>query len=497
MGSDGHGGTALIPASGRTRQSAIIHRKHAAGDTMVIPRRTFALFVFIALTVGTERPAQAQGNEGISSTLLNELRAGCPDDRAFRVSRNALAQTDGSKISLNESRINHIDGFFSNRLKDQSVTNQKSSGRCWMFSGLNTLRPVAQRTLGINEVEFSESYLFFYDKLEKANVYLEAMIRLRDHPLTDRILEFLLRAPVQDGGNWLGFIELIKKYGVVPRDVMPETYSSSNSYHVNRVLGIRLRQYGLRIRAARTSEEMARLRREALKDVYRILALNFGIPPERFSWRYENVDKSLTPLREYTPQEFYRASVGINLDDYVALYSIPTLPFLKKYEIELDKAVEDKPTMFFVNVPLEEAKALALTTILHNEPVWFGCDVGQEANTDSGILATDVYDLNSLYGMDFSMSRTELFETYQSIPNHNMVFTGVDTLAGRPQKWLVENSWGDRSGKKGYLIMTDDWFDKYVQVVVINKKYLPAPVLAALDQKATTLPPWDPMFRGE
>ncbi|MGA9121466.1 MAG: C1 family peptidase, partial [Bacteroidota bacterium] len=439
----------------------------------------------------------AQEKTGISPSFLKELRASCPDNNAFRASRNALSQTDGRKITLDPNRINAIDTYFSNRLKDENITNQKSSGRCWMFSGLNTLRPSARKSLGINDVEFSESYLFFFDKLEKANVYLEAMIRLRDHPTTDRVLEFLLRAPVQDGGNWLGFIELIQKYGVVPNEVMPETFSSSNSSHVNLVLGIRLRQYGLRIRAAKNAAEIAELRTQALKDVYKILALNFGFPPEHFSWRYEKTDKSLSPLREYTPQEFYREYVGINLDQYVALYSIPTLPFMKKYEIELDKAVEDRPTMFFINVPLQTAKDLALTTILHNEPVWFGCDVGQEANTENGVLATNVYDLNSLYGLDFSMTRKELFETYQSIPNHNMVFTGVDTLGGKPQKWLVENSWGEKAGKKGFLTMTDDWFDRYVQVVVINKKYLPADILASLGQKAETLPPWDPMFRGE
>ncbi len=464
----------------------------------MLVRSMLSTFVLIFACVGAAiGQAPAPNARGISPSLLQELRSSCPDDAAFHAAYNALAQNDGAKLALNRDRVNHIDEYFSNRLTDENVTDQKSSGRCWMFSGLNTLRPAARKSLGVSEIEFSENYVFFYDKLEKANVYLEAVTRLRDRPVTDRTMEFLFREPVQDGGNWLGFIELIKKYGLVPKDIMPETFSSSNSGQVNRVLGIRLRQYGLRIRAAKNEQEIADLRTQALKDVYKILALNFGVPPEHFAWRYEKSDKSMSPLRDYTPQEFFKQFVNITLDDYIALYSIPTLPFYSKFEIELDKAVEDRPAMFFINVPLDVLKSMALTTILHNEPVWFGCDVGKEANVESGMLATNVYDFNSLYGMDFSMSRSELFETYQSIPNHNMVLTGVDTLGGVPKKWLVENSWGDKAGKKGYLRMTDGWFDKYVQIAVINRKYLPKDVLAVLDQKATTLPPWDPMFRGE
>jgi len=442
-------------------------------------------------------PSSAQDGTGLSPSLLRELRSSCPDDGAFRSAYNALSQNDGAKITLNRDRINTIDDYYSNRLKDEAVTDQKSSGRCWMFSGLNTLRPSARKSLGISEIEFSESYIFFYDKLEKANVYLEAMARYRDRPISDRIVEFLFREPVQDGGNWLGFIELIKKYGVVPKEVMPETFSSSNSGQVNHVLNVRLRQYGLHIRGAKDEREIAGLRAQALKDVYKILALNFGLPPQQFPWRYEKSDKSLSPLRNYTPQEFFKQYVSIDLDDYVALYSIPTLPFYAKYEIELDKAVEDRPTMYFVNVPLDRLKSLALAMILHNEPVWFGCDVGKESNIDSGTLTTDVNDYGSLYGMDFTMSREELFQTYQSIPTHNMVLLGVDTVAGRPGKWLVENSWGEKAGKKGYLRMTDDWFDKYVQIAVIKKEFLQKDILGVLDQHPTRLPPWDPMFRGQ
>ncbi|HTY37188.1 MAG TPA: C1 family peptidase, partial [Bacteroidota bacterium] len=369
------------------------------------------------------------------------------------------------------------------------------SGRCWMFSALNILRPVATKTLLCGDIEFSQNYLFFYDKLEKANLFLESIIRLKDKPYTDRYMEFLLRQPVQDGGNWLGFIELVKKYGVVPKEVMPETFSSSNSGTVNLVLGMRLRQYAIKLRNESKPEKIAELKMQALKDVYKILAMNFGLPPTTFSWRYEGEDKKVGTAKTYTPQQFYREVVNYALDDYYALYSIPTLPFDKKYEIDLDKAVFDRPNMNFVNCSLDSIKSYARKCLLANEPVWFGCDVGQETNSELGLMIPDMYDFSSLYGMDFSMSRKELFETYCSTPNHNMVFTGVDIVDDKPVKWLVENSWGEKAGKKGYLSMTDSWFDKYVQVIVVHKKYIPARTLALFDSKADLLPPWDPMFK--
>ena len=433
---------------------------------------------------------------GISPAQLATLRASCAVDANFRAVQNALAQTDGKKIATSQTVSNSVDGYFSHRLKDQKITDQKASGRCWMFSALNTLRPVAEQTLDIPDIEFSQNYLFFYDKLEKANLFLDAVIALRDRPYTDRTMEFLLRQPVQDGGNWLGFIELVKKYGVVPKDVMPETYSSSNSGTINLVLALKLRQYAVRLRAAADTAAMAALKTAALRDVYRILALNFGIPPLTFTWRYEGTDKTLSAARTYTPQEFYRDVVHEALDDYCALYSIPTLPFGKRYAIELDKAVADRPDMNFVNCPLDTLKALAMRVLLDDHPVWFGCDVGQESVSETGLMAPGVYDFASLYGTDFQLSRTELFETYSSIPDHNMVFTGIDIADGKPRKWLVENSWSEKPGKKGYFTMTDGWFDRYVQVIVVHRKYVSRDILALFATTPEKLPPWDPMFRA-
>jgi bleomycin hydrolase len=455
--------------------------------------RTFILLVTAALAApGTP----AQRHAGITPDILQDLEKSCVVDARFRAVQNALSQTEGRKIAASWEVATGLDAYFSHRLKDQKITDQKSSGRCWMFSALNTLRPIAARKLNAGEIEFSQNYLFFYDKLEKANLFLEAVIALREKPLTDRTMEFLLRQPVQDGGNWIGFIELVKKYGVVPGEVMPETFSSSNSGTVNNVLAMKLRQYALRLRSAADSSQWGPIKAEALRDVYRILALNFGIPPASFSWRYEGTDKKLTLPKTYTPQQFYREVVDEVLDDYYALYSVPTLPFGKRYEIELDKALADRPDMNFVNCSLETMKALAMKCLLDDQPVWFGCDVGQESISETGLMAPGIFDYASLYGMDFTLSRRELFETYSSTPNHNMVFTGIDIAEGRPKKWLVENSWSEKPGKKGYFTMTDAWFDRYVQVVVVHKKYIPQELLGLFTTTPEKLPPWDPMFRA-
>jgi len=464
------------------------------------PSKRGATLIAVGLALMTAGSGFGQKPNALTPELLSQMENSCPPDAGFKAIQHALAQTDGAKLALNWQKINAVDAHFSNRLADEEVTAQEDTGRCWMFSGLNIFRRAAAQHLSTGEFEFSQNYLFFYDKLEKSNVFLEAIIRSRAKPHSDRTVEWLMRTPVQEGGNWLGFIELVKKYGVVPKEIMPETFSSSHSDGVDHVLALRLQVAAVKIRAAGSEAEIAALKLQALKDVYRILALNFGLPPKQFQWRYEDKDKKLTPYETYTPQQFYHQVVNDALDDYLALYSIPTLPFNRKYYVDLDKAVEDRPDMNFVNCSVETLKRLTKTVILDNRPVWFGCAVGQESVRQSGLMMPDVFDYESLYGMDFHLPRKALFETYSSSPDHNMVFTGVDLADGKPVKWLVENSWGDQAGKKGYFTMTDAWFDLYVQVIVVQKKYIPAGLLAVFSTQPERLPPWDPMMselRGE
>ena len=434
-------------------------------------------------------------SQALTPERMAQLEAACPQDGPFRALRNALAVSDGRKLAQDWAKMTAVDAHFTKRLPDEPAAAQMSSGRCWMFSGLNLFRRTAANKLGIENLELSQNYLFFYDKLEKANLYLEAIELSRDKPHTDRRVEFLLSTPVQEGGNWQGFADLVKKYGVVPKAVMPETYSSSNSGAMNQVLDLRLKAAGVRIRGARDSAEREGLKLQALKDVYRILAMHLGVPPTRFTWRYENKDKHLSPYKTWTPQEFYKEAIGESLDDFVALYSIPTLPFLRKFEIDLDRALVDRPNMTFVNCSLDVLKEAAKRCLLGDHLVWFGADVSQDMVSDEALMMPGIRDFTSLYGMDFAMDRKGLFETRRSVPNHNMVFTGIDlTPEGRPVKWLVENSWGERGGKKGYYTLVDGWFDQFVQVVVVPRAFVPKAVLDVFGTQAETLPPWDPMM---
>lgn len=456
-------------------------------------RASVTTLLLVGILTGT---LLAQESGVLTQSALDELSRSCAVDAQLRAAQNALAQVDGRTIMQSRERTVPVDTFFSIRLKDQRITDQKGSGRCWMFSGLNILRPIAARTLNCDDIELSQSYLYFFEKLERSNLYLNAIIATRDKPYTDRMVEFLLKSSVQDGENWQGFVQLVSKYGVVPQEVMPETYSSSNSEQVIKVLSLKLKQAAVRIRRESSVEAIEQIKKQALKDLYRILAINFGVPPTSFQWRYMKTDTSLTALKTYTPLQFFRETIGNALDDYYSLYSIPTLPFEKKYEIDMDRIVEGQPNMYFVNCPMETIKELTKRSLLDSEAVWFGCDVLQESDFKNGLMTPGIIDFESFYGMDFSLSRRELFETYSSIPIHNMVFTGIDTVDGNVRKWLVENSWGDKSGKRGYLLMMDDWFDQYVQVVVIRKKFVPKGLLALFDTKAETLPPWDPMVQA-
>ncbi|MBL7959698.1 hypothetical protein JNL27_05595 [bacterium] len=451
-----------------------------------LPIITF-LFIFTL-----HLPAQTVTH--IDPATLTELEKSCVEDEPLKAAQNAMAQTDGKVVSQNWEKIAGVDPYFSIRLKDQKITDQKSTGRCWMFSGLNIVRPSVTSRLNCRDIELSQAYLYFYEKLEKANLFLNAIIETRKHPYTERSVENLMKQVVQDGQNWHGFTALVKKYGVVPKDVMPETHSASSSAHVIHVLSLRLKQAAMKIRSGSSDKKIAEIKMQALKDVYRILVINFGTPPKEFTWRYMTAADKLSPLKTYTPQQFYRDAIGEELDDYYPLYSVPTLAFNKKFEIDLNRIISDQPNLYFVNCDLAVLKDVARKSVEDSTAVWFGCDVHQESNWDKGLMTPDIYDLKSLYGIDFTMTRKELFETYSSIPTHNMVFTGIDIQDGKVKKWLVENSWGDSKGKNGYFIMMDEWFDLYVQEVVVHKKYIPKDVMDAFKLKATTLPAWDPMM---
>ncbi|MEW5843513.1 MAG: C1 family peptidase [Bacteroidota bacterium] len=436
----------------------------------------------------------AQFKTDIDSTILITLEKSCIADAQLIAAQNALSQVDGNKISQNWGKIISVDPYFSLRLKDKKITDQKNTGRCWLFSALNIIRPFISKKLGCDDIELSQNYLYFFEKLEKSNLFLNSIIQTREKPYTDRFVENLFKMNVQDGQNWLGFMGIVKKYGVVPKNVMPETYSSSNSNHVNKVLSTKLKQAAIKIRHEKNETVIQDIKMETLKDIFRILVINFGLPPKEFTWRYEMIDKKLSFSKTYTPRQFFDEFVVDKLEEFYPIYSIPTLAFNKKYEIDLNRIVSSEQNMYFVNCPLETMKEIAVKSLLDSNAVWFGCDVEQQSNFESGLMTSNLYDFESLYGMDFKMSREGLFESYSCSPTHNMVFTGIDILDGKVKKWLVENSWGVSKGKEGYLYMLDDWFNQFVQVIVVNKKYIPKELLEIYNTKASMLPPWDPML---
>ena len=434
---------------------------------------------------------------GLTSDVIREVCQSFKLDATTRALMNALTNNDIKKLTLNRQKYVAHDNLFNHKIKTKGITNQKSSGRCWLFAGLNIMRPKVIEKYDLKEFEFSQSYLFFWDKFEKANTFLELIIETRDRDPLDRELQMILKSPFSDGGLWIYVVELIEKYGVVPKSVMPESEQTNKTAMMDRLVSRKLRQDAAILREmsqdGATLGELRERKVEMLKEVYRMLALNFGVPPTEFQWRYESKDTVVSEVKTYTPQNFFKKVVDVDLRDYVPIYNHTLHPYNKLYQMRLARNIYDRPDNIFINLDTKQMGEFALKQLLDNQPVYFACDVGKENNSEYGIMAPEIYDYETFYGMDFSMSKADKFRYRESHSTHAMVFVGVDTLEGKPTKWLVENSWGDKKGDKGYWTMYDDWFDEYVYKVIINKKYLPKPVLDILKTEPIVLPPWDPM----
>ncbi len=438
-------------------------------------------------------------DKGITPEVLKILKSSIdvhsPQTRALI---NAVSKNEMRNLAENkEVKDKLFDRNFSFKLKTKGVTNQKSSGRCWLFAGLNILRYKVAQRLNLEKFELSQSYSFFYDKLEKANLFLEKIIETRNRKITDRKVVYLLKHPISDGGQWNMVVDLLNKYGVVPKEIMPETYHSSNTRGLNRILSTLLRKYAAKIRESKKSdEELRKDKVEMLKNVYKILVYTFGNPPSEFKWRYKDKKDKLSPWKTYNPKSFLKEVVKTDLNDYIVIYNCPAKDYYKLYSISLDRDMADRPDLTFLNLPIQEVKKLTIQTLTQDkEPVWFGCDVGKELLNKDGIMAPDVYDYKALFGIDFSMTKKQIILYRHSIPTHAMVFTGVDlNTQGKPVKWLVENSWGTKAGKNGMYTMYDKWFDYYLYQVVVPKKNLPPKLQKLLKQKPTSVPPWDPMY---
>jgi bleomycin hydrolase len=454
---------------------------------------------FLVLLAGSMVKINAQpAVEGaLTADMIEQIRQSFEMDASTKALMNALTNNDIKKLAVNREKYVTFDNLFNHKIKTKGITNQKSSGRCWLFAALNVMRPQVIEKYKLEEFEFSQSYLFFWDKFEKANLFLELIIEMRDRDHLDRELQMILESPFPDGGLWIYAVELIEKYGAVPKSIMPESEQTSNTGMMDKLISHKLRKDASVLREMnRQGSTVAELRTrkvEMLKDVYKMLVLNMGVPPTSFRWRYESKDSTVSEIKTYTPQSFFKEVVKLNLRDYVPIYNHPLRPYDKLYQMRLNRNIYDRPDNIFLNLDTQRMRELALKQILNNQPVYFACDVGQEDNYEFGIMSPQIYDYDSFYGLDFSMSKEDKFRYRESHSTHAMVFVGVDTLNGKPQKWLVENSWGDERGDEGFWSMHDDWFDQYVYKVIINKKYLPKQILETLKTEPEVIPPWDPM----
>lgn len=460
-------------------------------------RRSVLAFALFSLWLGV----QAQQG-GITPEVLSQIRSMQPNDAASKALRNAISNNDINKLSVNRDVAGKRDVYFSNRVKTKGITDQKSSGRCWMFTSMNVFRPVVIEKLNLSSFEFSNNFTFFYDQLEKANLFFEGVLETAKKPMDDKKVEWLFKNPIGDGGQWTGFVNITTKYGLVPKDVMPETNSSDNTSRMNSILSEVIRPGGLKLREmvanGKKSVELATEKNKLLATVYKILVLNLGEPPQSFSWRYQDANGKTSDFKTYTPLQFYNEMVGINLQDYVMLMNDPSREYNKVYEIEYDRHTWDGQNWRYLNLPIEQIKALAIASIKDSTAMYFSCDVGKQLSSTDGTLDLRNYDYQSLFGIQQTMTKKERIQSFASASSHAMMLTAVDLdKEGRPLKWMVENSWGSSYGYNGFLILTDMWFSEYMFRLVVNKRYLSAEQSKLLEQKSIVLPPWDPMFAPE
>ncbi len=408
------------------------------------------------------------------------------------------AATKNGLLNALENRASHAANLpvFSVDLTNDPVSNQKQSGRCWMFAALNTFRHKILTEFKLENFELSQAYTFFWDKYEKSNWFLEQIIGTSDLEIGDRKLKFLLDVPQQDGGQWDMVVALFQKYGVVPKDIYPESISSSASRELDQYLNKILRQDAQILRdLIQNGGDVVAKKAELLQEIFNYLAMTLGLPPQKFDFEYRDKDDQFHKFEDITPQAFYEKFVDIKLDDYVSVINAPTTdkPYNKSYTVEFLGNVIGARDVRHLNVEMGRFKKLAIAQMQAGETVWFGCDVGQVSNRQDGLLTMDAYDFSAM-DLDFTQDKASRLDYSESLMTHAMVLTGVDLdAAGNSLKWKVENSWGEKVGKKGYFTASDAWMDEYTYQIVVRKEFLTADELAAYEAEPEVLLPWDPM----
>ena len=439
---------------------------------------------------------------GITKQMLQQIEKQNAPTASDRALRNALAANSIDALAKNQKNAGALDTYFNIETKKQSITNQKSSGRCWMFSGMNVLRAnFAKRTDSL-KVIFSQDYLFFYDQLEKANLMLQGVIDTGKKPIDDQRVQFFFHHPLNDGGTFCGVADLTEKYGLVPTEVQPETYSAESTSRMSRIISSKLREQGLELRKmvneGKKAKDIQQRKTEMLSEIYHMLVITLGEPVKEFSYAFRDKNgKALTPVKTYTPQSFYQEVVGEKLNGtFIMVMNDPRREYYKTYEVEYDRHTYDGHNWKYLNLPMEDIEQLAIASLKDGRKLYSSYDVGKQLDRKRGYADTENYDYESLFGTTFGMNKAERISTFDSGSTHAMTLTAVDLDAdGKPLKWKVENSWGSDSGHQGCIIMTARWFREYMFRLVVDKKYVSEKLLKDYDQKPIMVMPEDPLFQ--
>ena len=436
-------------------------------------------------------------------TLTLEHLDGFRDDFASeprnRLMQNTVTQRDVNEVALDHDIVTNATHTFSTLLDEWAPTQQGNSGRCWLFSGLNLFRVDTMKTLDTRQFEYSQSYMMFWDKVERANFILEAVIETADRPTDDRIIQHLMTAPVEDAGQWDMFVNLVDKYGVVPKEAMPETESSGNTRQMNNSLYYQVRQGAANIRSLYKKEAgldaMRQAKLDTLKAVYRILCIHLGSPPSVVDWQWRDREGVFHRDGELTPLDFADRYISTDYRDMVCLVNDPRPdhPYFQTYTISYLGNIVGARSVRYLNVPIEVMKDITLRQLLDGRPVWMGCDTGKQNHRKMGLWDANLFDYGAVYGSEFQMDKATRLEYGQTQMTHAMLFTGVDVVEGSPRRWRVENSYGNTVGDKGFFLMNDSWYDEYMFEIATPSKYLSPDLLTALDTEPIALPPWDPM----
>ena len=436
--------------------------------------------------------------ESIKKNHLSEVLADYKNDKLSTVVRHALSSSDISVVSLNKDGVKDMDFNFDVNIKTMTVANQKASGRCWIFAATNVLREMIGNQKNIKFFELSQSYVAFYDKLEKLNYTLEILIELLDKDYDDRTLQFIVQNGIGDGGQWDMFVNVVKKYGVCPKNAYPETFTSSNTRYINSLVNAEVRHFASESKEAFKKGGMnlvREIKNDYMDRFYRALVSVYGLPPEHFDFEYTDSDNVCHVEKGYTPESFFEKYVGNMLDEYVSIINAPTKdkPFNKSFTVKYLGNVAGGKKVTHLNLPMERMKELIISQLKDNQIVWFGSDVSSYGDRVNGVWDDGLFDFMSLLNLDYKMDKGESLDYRASAMNHAMCITGVAIRDGKPTKWKIENSWGEANGKNGYYIMSDTWFNQYTYQAVVNKKYLTKEELEAYNAEPIELKPWDPM----